>query len=287
MLRVNAEYSARISTAFDNAIATLRNDNADELADQMHLLKEQAEDFLSFTFEKEQELLCDTRRFEVETSTRLDELAKRKKRLGAARDEQKERRDELNSELSELKSELQDKMETLRTEQALRMQLTESSEQQEMEAFDKEMTELLKQRDELLKQLEEEKQAHTDLESKLRDTNSALARELARVVSEDKVLISSKKSSLDALTAEVQEQMKIRKELEEHFERVDENNVVKKREEEALQRVADISKRAQKLLDNGAIQIQKLYRGMRDRAVVQKLKKASKKGKGKKGGKKK
>ena len=61
MLRVNAEYSARISTAFDNAIATLRNDNADELADQMHLLKEQTEDFLSFTFEKEQELLSDTR----------------------------------------------------------------------------------------------------------------------------------------------------------------------------------------------------------------------------------
>jgi chromosome segregation ATPase len=287
MLRVNAEYSARISLAFENAIATLRNQNATELADQFRLLKEHCADFLSVTFETEKELLSDTRRFEVETSTRLDELVKRKKRLGAAREEQKERREELESELKELRNELRERTEELRKEQAMTIQHEESRERQEMEKFNQEMSALQQQRNDLRHQIEEEKQAHLDTETKLRDANSALARELAQTISDDHQLISSKKSSIDDLMSELQVLGNTRNELEEYFQRVDENNAVKKKEEEALQRVAEISRKAQELLDNGACQLQRLYRGMRDRSLVQKLKKASKKGKGKKDGKKK
>jgi hypothetical protein len=122
----------------------------------------------------------------------------------------------------------------------------------------------------------------------MKTTNSSLDLELAQTNATDKTKLREKMFEMQAVTSKLEMQRKRRAELEENFARIDKNNAANKREEEALQRVAEIKSKAQAVLDNGATAMQKLYRGMRDRAIVEKMKKASKKkGKGKKGGKKK
>lgn len=70
-----------------------------------------------------------------------------------------------------------------------------------------------------------------------------------------------------------------RTELEQLLQLHELNNYTNDKEEATLQSVLDLERKAEAILDNAAAQLQKLYRGMRDRALVKKLKKKSKKGK--------
>lgn len=287
----------RISAAFDTAIHSLRNENDKtinkdckdaslQLLNEFQTLKEQVSDLLSYTFDEEQVLRSETLRYNVEASSKSEELAKLKRRLSTAREERKERRDELESELSELKTVLQEKIAVLRKEQDEVIVTNAEREQSEMKLFEEEMSAMEKQRDGLRKQLQEQKHANAYLESKLRDANAIIALELKQAVSDNSVAISKRAADIGLIKETLGKQQKRRTELEEHFVRVDANNAAKKKEEEALERVAEISRKAQELLDAGASQLQRLFRGMRDRAIVEKMKKASKKkgkmGKGKK-----
>jgi len=294
MQRVNDVYANRISSAFNTAITALKSveEGEDalslEIAKQLELLKSQVSDILSYTFEEQEELLAETRRNVCEIETKNAELTKLKKRLADGRDDRKERHLELSQQLSELKAELQDKVEALKKhqEEVVSRDLEQGS--LEMKLFDQEMNALEKERNELCKQLEEQSQAHHEAESKLRHEISTLDVELSKVKSNSQVLRSIKDTEILDITATLEEQKKRRAMLEDHFERVDLNNAARKREEEALLRVAEISRQADALLFQGATELQRLFRGMRDRALVTKMKKAKKKGKGKKGsGKKK
>ena len=297
MLRVNAEYANRIASVFDNAIIQLRNDKmaaekencALRAATKLEHLKDQVKDILSYTFEQEQELRSDARRYECETTTKLEELAKLQNRLKNAREERKERREELDTELLELRRVLEDEINTLKKEQEVEIENDLEKEKSDRQHYVEELTALQKQRDELFKQLKEQKEANLYLETKLRSENSSLDLELDQTLSHNEEVATEKNREIDTIQAIVLAQRKKRIELEDHFARVNENNAKKAQEEEALQRVIDIKMKAQALLDNGAIQFQKLFRGAKERALVEKMKKASKKkkGKSKKGGKKK
>ena len=74
---------------------------------------------------------------------------------------------------------------------------------------------------------------------------------------------------------------KERERLQDHFDLIDENERIRLEEEATLRRVVELEEEADRILNHGATELQKLYRGMRDRAVVAKLK--SKKSKGRKG----
>ena len=301
MKRVNAEYAKRIASAFDNAIIELRNDKGPidtswtplnlQIADEFELLKSQIVEFLSHTYEEEQELRSDIVKFDCETAAKSEDLARSQRRLRFDREERKERRDELECELLDLKKILEEKLATLKNDQDLELEREREQEKLAWQLFNEEMNALQIERDELRRQLEEQRENHAKVESKLRDANSLLALNIENVSNDNKAIISAKEKEVQMLQSILEQQKKRRVELEEYFARVDENNAAKKREEEALQRVADISKRASELLDNGAVQLQRLYRGKRDRALVAKQKsKRNKKGgksKRKEGGKKK
>lgn len=277
--------------AFDNVIAALRNGSAEssvnvEVANNFDLLKDQVSDLLSLTSQEASKVQSDTRRYKVETSTKSDELRKLKKTLLVAREERKERRDELEAELGELKRVLAEKVEVLRREQDEIIAQNAAEEQIEKQLFDAEIVALDKLRDDLRKQLEEQKLDHAELESRLEDAISSLTFELEQTASNRKEVLSANMEEMRTTKDKLKQQKERRDVLEEHFERVDANNAVKQKEEEALQRVADIMRKAQELLDTGAAQLQRLYRGMRDRALVQKMKKSKKKGKKGKGKKK-
>lgn len=301
MKRVNAEYAKRIASAFETAIIELRNEKGPidtsctplnlQIADEFELLKNQVVEILSLTYEEEQELRSDILKFDCETATKSEDLAKCQRRLRFDREERKERRDELESELRGVKKILEDKLEALKKDQDLELEREREQEKLDWKLFDEEMNTLQIERDELRRQLMEQRENHAKVESKLRDANSLLALKIENVSNDNKAIMSAKENEIEQLRSTLEQQKKHQIELEEHFARVDENNAAKKREEEALQRVADISKRAKELLDNGAVQMQRLYRGKRDRALVAKLKsKMKKKGgksKRKEGGKKK
>jgi chromosome segregation ATPase len=303
--RINFEYIRRISSVFDGTIKAIRVDDNDltrvkassneqenvlgvELADQLELLKGQVSDFLSLTFEEERQLSSETRRWNCEAASRNEELVKLQHRLRMSREERRERCQELEKEFSDLNKILEEKLEALKNQQDQVVAKDVEMEQSEMRHFNDDINQLQNQRDGLSKQLEEQMKAWRQIEEQMKATNSSLALELAQTNATDKAKLREKMFEMQAITSKLEMQRKRRAELEEHFARVDENNAAKKREEEALQRVAEIMIKAQELLDNGATAMQKLYRGMRDRAIVEKMKKASKKkGKGKKGGKKK
>jgi hypothetical protein len=248
------------------------------------MLKHQTCEGLSYAYEEEAQLRSDTRKFNCENATRSEELSKSKSRLAAVREERKERRDELDGELCQLKTVLKDKLEALRKDQDMELEKDQDQEKLDKVLFDEEMKSLQKQRDDLQKQLLNQNEAHTKEELKLRDINLSLSRKI-ETISNDKVLQTAKEEELSAISSLLEQQRIRRTELEEHFELVDKNNAAKKREEDALQLVQALKTKAQALLDNGAAQLQKLYRGKRDRALVAKMKSSRKKG-GKKGGKK-
>ena len=293
MQRVNEVYANRISSAFNTTITALesveKNDTLSlDVAGQLKLLKNEVSDILSYTVEQQEELLAETRRNVCEIETKNAELTRLQKRLEDGREERKERRLELSQQLSELKAELQANLEALKKHQQELMSKDLEQEQCDMKRFDREMNTLKKERDEMRKRLQEQSQAHRVNESKLQNEISTLHMELNEVKSTGQGLLSKKNAEILDITAMLEDQTNRRALLEDHFERVDANTLARKQEEEALLRVAEISKQADALLFNGAAQLQRLYRGMRDRALVTKeMKKAKKKGKGKKGGKKK
>lgn len=82
---------------------------------------------------------------------------------------------------------------------------------------------------------------------------------------------------------------KERERLQNHFDLIDENERIRLEEEALLRRVVELEEEADRILNHGATQLQKLYRGMRDRLVVGKMKnkKKGRKGTNKGGAKKK
>ena len=88
-------------------------------------------------------------------------------------------------------------------------------------------------------------------------------------------------SQADDCKRRMDAEAKERERLQNHFDLIDENERIRLEEEATLRRVVELEEEADRILNHGATEMQKLYRGMRDRAVVAKLK--SKKSKGRKG----
>ena len=83
------------------------------------------------------------------------------------------------------------------------------------------------------------------------------------------------------------EENKERQRLQDHFDLIDENDRIRRKEEAVLRRVVELEEEAERILDNGATQLQRLFRGMQDRAIVDKMKNKKKRGGAKKKQKKK
>ena len=75
------------------------------------------------------------------------------------------------------------------------------------------------------------------------------------------------------------EEAKSREELERHFKLMDRNRNIATEEEALLKKVTALENESDAILFHGATQLQRLFRGLRDRALIRKKKKKGKKGK--------
>lgn len=151
-------------------------------------------------------------------------------------------------------------------------------------SFDVEMAALSDEKNELHDECLGQKQRYEERESSLRDTSLQLSSEIGKLCSDHATTLHSHKSKIESLKDKLERDSSRRRELEEHFSRVDRNNAAMKLEEEKLQRIAAKEEEATQLLHQGARGLQKLFRGFVGRQQYEKLKKkGKKKGKGKKG----
>ena len=94
-------------------------------------------------------------------------------------------------------------------------------------------------------------------------------------------------NQINDVQCRMDEENKERQRLQDHFDLIDENDRIRRQEEAVLRRVVELEEEAERILGNGATQLQRLFRGMRDRAIVDKMKNKKKRGGAKKKQKKK
>mmetsp|Transcript_17388 Transcript_17388/g.36464 ORF Transcript_17388/g.36464 Transcript_17388/m.36464 type:complete len:303 (+) Transcript_17388:80-988(+) len=300
MQRVNAEYANRVTKVLGNAIGSLKNCSAGDgnqgpppfdtssLVNELESLRDEISDTLSLTLVDDESLRSDIRKFECERFTKNRELVKLRAKLRDMREEREERRVELESELSELKAAFEEKKAALAlaTEQERKRENKLSELEKQKEAFEKEWNALKEKRDRVCKEYEDQRHRYGDDESKLQANLSSIKMDIQKLSCDHDMTVSIKRIDIQSEQAQLEQQKRRRCELEEHFRRVDMNNVMKMREEEKLRRVCELEEQAMALLAEGAIGLQKLWRGMKERELVAKMK-SKKKKKDKKGGKKK
>ena len=94
------------------------------------------------------------------------------------------------------------------------------------------------------------------------------------------------KEEVESILSKHKEEAQRRVDLERHFKLMERNRKIVEEEEALLQSVTALENKADAILFHGATQLQRLFRGLRDRALIRKKKKKSKKnGKGKGKGK--
>ena len=306
MKRINLEYANRVTSTLNKAIDSLGDS---ELANDLANLRDNTRHTLSLTCQEEEALRSDTRRYSCEQSTKHEELIRLEKKLAAMQEEREERRTELQDTLSEIKTQFDSRYQALVREQ------DEKSEEAELETqridFKAEYEALQTTKSEASKQSEEQQSRYANEESQLLTTISSLKSSLHQLSSDHEESTLAKQTQIEELQGQFEQENKRRIELEEHFKRVDLDNARKKAEDDKINEVSivetcelnlpqlhvenlnmhisfqvlELEKKAEALLDNGATGLQKLWRGLKDRKLVSKMK--SKKKKGKSGKKKK
>ena len=295
MQRVNAEYANRVTKVLDNAIGSLKHCSDDGaaqfdscLVDELESLRNEISDTLTLTLVDDESLRSDIRKFECERSTSEEAFVKLQTKLRNMREEREERRVELEDELSELKKVFDEKKMSLVKEQDLKDQSELTELESQRETFEKEWKVLEEKRNEVCMKFEDQCKATIKKESELQDTISSLKMDMQNLAHDNETAASIVCTTMESERAQLEQQNKRRCVLEEHFKRVDVNKANKKREEEQLRMVCELEEKAMALLDDGAIGLQKLWRGVNERELVAKMKsKKKKKGGKKKGGKKK
>ncbi|KAL9190767.1 hypothetical protein ACHAXT_000473 [Thalassiosira profunda] len=289
MNQVNAVYADRVGGVLDDAIESLKavSEDGAEVANGLEALKAEATDTLRLTCQEAASLRSDVCRFGVEEGTKNDDLVKLEAKLRDMREERQERRDELESERDELKIVFEDKSKTLLKKQAA----TETSEQKSLEAqrsaFDEERKALDEKTAALSKQYDEQRRRYDEEESRMREKISSLTTDIQELTNEHETAMAAKQAEMESVRSDLKEQTTRRQELTEHFARVDLDNLAKEEEEEKLRVVRELNENADKVLDDGATALQRLWRGIKERAAIAKMRSKKKKGKGKAGAKKK
>ena len=291
MKRVNTEYSNRVKDAIDSSVCLLKNGSTDDsiaidLVDDLKLLLVQISDKLGITANDENVFRSDRTRFDCEQSTKIKELDRLETKLESMRQERQDRRDELEEEMEEVTMVFDEKKAALNQEQQEkeRSEILELESQRMISA--KELAVLTEKNDNLVAANEKQIMAVYAEEKTCQQTIVDKINIDIQTLQLFELEIASTKADVKSAEAKLKQEQQCRIALEEHFARVDANNAVKKLEDDCLRRVLKFESKASALLVDGAIALQKLFRGARDRAFVAKMK-SKKKKKGGKGGKEK
>lgn len=287
MQRLTSDCANQVGKIFDTTISELKecNDAPIGLVNEIEALRDQIRETLSRTLEQEESLRSDIIKYNCEWKTNSEEVSKLTKKLNSLRREREERRLELEQELEELKRNFHAKKNELNDKLELEEKIVENELNEYAERSQKHFEKLVAERDVLLKRREEKKQEYVEQENCIKASIDSLSSEIQQLSREFEAELKIKEDEIKEMQLRIEKKKSRRKELEEHFQEVDKNNFEKQQEENALKAVRELEKKAMALLDNGATQMQKLYRGVRDRKLVEKMKAKSKKKGGKKKGK--
>lgn len=127
---------------------------------------------------------------------------------------------------------------------------------------------------------------HKDAEASLRKRKGKLETDIKVMIKKYDTDMFEKKEAIELLADKFKKESEELRLLQEHFDKVDADAATSAEEEKIIMEVEAMEAAGKRILDNGAVALQKIARGMSGRAEVAKLLK-KKKGKGGKGGKKK
>lgn len=294
MHRANAEYADRVSNILSNAIGKLSM-RSDDSAETFGCVRSTKNDELCRLLEKlctmrksalfqDESLRSDIHKYECEQRTKNNELSRFQTKLCTMRQAREDRRAELDKELSLLRAQFNEMQHRMAKEQELVEQgeLSDLSNQQTL--FEKEVEAMMQEKQVLLKQLADSNYSFTEQESSIRSNISRLMFDIQKLSCDHDAASKTKLSDIDSIRAHLEQQRMQQRKLEKHFKMVDLNNAMKQHEEEQLRKIAELDDMATSLLGNGAIALQKVWRGSKDRKLVAtiKSKQAKKSGKSKK-----
>jgi len=152
------------------------------------------------------------------------------------------------------------------------------------------MNELQSELDLLHATLSETGQAHYHAEQELVGELHAIEDTKNKIQQQHCAEEKKRQGVIDKIEALIKIELSERRNLEDRCKLVEANREIEEKEEMLLKHVLDMEAKADSILFHGAVALQKLYRGNRDRSIVTKLKKKNqkkgngkrKKGKGKK-----
>ncbi len=257
----------------------------EKVLQQVEDMKQVYCDRISITDEEEKSLnqhlrnlrqRCDTCTTELEKLTYTQELTKQR---------QKEEETSKQKELIHL----QETYKMLQEQQKAERMDFQTREhrliQEAQEEHDKNQKLLEKELGELNVKLEQVKH---DRQKEVTELQTRLKKLQAQMEQQNKEFIHTKEEineSILHLTKKYQAEEMERETLETYFDKIDTNAKICEKEEKLIQRVYDLELQVESILNHGALQLQKLFRGCRDRAIVAKLKeRKNRKKKGKKKG---
>lgn len=315
MQRVNADFSCRVASILSDAINSMKGSNdamTEVLAQDLLLLKKMSCHFISLSSKEFESARLDKIEYECEEQQKNKELTRLEAKLASMREERDERRQELEDCLNSLREKFTSKEEARSSNQKQREQveMTELSTQQSL--FLHEYEALEKQKTQAISKCDEHKSIHTVKEAELHAKITDLQSSLQRLAADHEMQLLAKQMDVDSVRTILEQQNVRRMNLIEHFKRVDHVYAQREEEEAKLRMVSDdckfqalfhsthplvmiqpiaffclmcqvheLEEKANALLDNGATALQKLWRGMKGRALA-KAKRSKKKGSKKK-----
>lgn len=280
MQRVNAEYADRVSSILNNAIdkLSLNGDSAVKTSKLEKSLEALKVATLSVLFQDET-VRSDVHKFECEQRTKSNELCRLQAKLCNMREARETRRAELDTELSALKMQFDGIRHQLVSEQDSREQKEISALESLQTSFEKEFEAMKNEKNELLKEHTDARSSYVENELSIRTRISTLKTDIQKQRLDYETLSQSKLTDIESVRRHLEQQKRQQYELENHFKLIDTNNTMKAQEEEQLRKVAELEVLAAALLCDGAIALQKVWRGMKDRKLIATMKsKRSKKG---------
>lgn len=310
---MNADYSCRVAGILSDAIYAIKGSNnalTEDLAQDLQRLQQMSSQILTLTQQEDETLRFDKIKYDCEEQQKNEELTRLEAKLGSMREERNERRMELECCLSELRISFTEKEQARLHNQKQREQIEISEMGIQRDSFQSEYEELEEEKTRATTEMNQHKSMYTVKEAELQAKITELQSSLQQLTEDHEMATRAKQIDIDSVRTILEQQNERRRNLVEHFKRVDMKNAQKEEEETKLRLVSDfynasfcslhithtiqdisfhllyqvreLEKKANALLDKGATALQKLWRGMKGRALVTKMKKGKKKGSKKK-----
>jgi len=289
--------STKIIASFDEILSQLRESSTKvPLIDSLEVncsnpssdadLKERDVDALISLLEKHRDSLAESLATTVEEDAAYDKALRRyQERYEDAIKEQTELQERLSIQrarhcrvicaLEGELSALRDQYDTAARRRAREEQALDASQEEDIQLIQsqhrQQINTLFMQKKEMEEQLHQMQLQHQAEEDAFHTKRQELLDTIDSRASSYSEKMKEIRSQTDYVLSRMNAEVKERQRLQDHFGLIDENERIRLEEEAMLRRVIELEEEAERILNHGATQLQRLYRGIRDRTVVGKM----------------